>query len=454
MNEYLNLWNETLQYLKEETAPNDFDSLFANITEIAKVENSYIYMIVPNALVKYRIERFYQEKINNFVKKIFSTPVGFKFITEKDVNETDNNNKVIEPIKERSISRSLSSLYTFNTFAVGESNRFAFLSAMKVAESREKVYNPLYIFGGVGLGKTHLMTAIGNYILDNDITANVIYTSSQKFAEDYFLATSSRNGKERIEEFYNKYNSADVLLVDDIQFLENKAATQEEFFKIFENLVNKNKQIVITSDKPANELKNVMSRLVSRFNWGLTVNIKQPDLNLCVSVLKSKLEGMIEDPNIIPIDVLNLLANYFHNNIRDLEGALRTYINYCTFMKLPFNEDSVYSALDSVLPKESIAEDNSSSNVKKVKDIVCDYFKVSVSDIDSNSRKAQIVYARQIIMYILKNTYNLSLKAIGTHLGNKDHTTVLHGIDKIDVSLRTNSMIKSDVDFLIKKIDK
>ena len=453
MNEYLNLWNETLDFLKEEV-PNDFDSLFANITDIAKVENNYIYMVVPNALIKYRIERFYQEKINNYVKKIHPTPIGFKFINEKDLNELESQKKSADIKQERSISRSLSSLYTFNTFAVGESNRFAFLSAMKVAESREKVYNPLYIFGGVGLGKTHLMTAIGNYILDNDITANVIYTSSQKFAEDYFLATSSRNGKEKIEEFYNKYNNADVLLVDDIQFLENKLATQEEFFKIFENLVNKNKQIVITSDKPANELKNVMSRLVSRFNWGLTVNIKQPDLNLCVSVLKSKLEGMVEDPNIIPIDVLNLLANYFHNNIRDLEGALRTYINYCTFMKLPFNEDSVYSALDSILPKESIANDNSSSNVKKVKDIVCDYFKISVNDIDSNSRKAQFVYARQIIMYILKNTYNLSLKSIGSHLGNKDHTTVLHGIDKIDVSLRTNPMIKTDVDFLLKKLEK
>lgn len=451
MKDILEIWNETSAFLKNETNSKDYEDLFAKINSVAKVDGNCIYLLVPNAFIQFRINKFYIDKINNFAKTNFSTPYRIKFVTEKELADLGNVNSVPEQ-QERSISRSLSSLYTFNSFEIGESNRFAFLSAMKVAESSEKVYNPLYIFGGVGLGKTHLMTAIGNYILDNDINANVVYTSSQKFAEDYFLATSSKGSKEKIEEFYNKYNNVDVLLVDDIQFLENKSATQEEFFKIFENLVNKNKQIVITSDKPANELKNVMSRLKSRFNWGLTVNIKQPDLNLCVNVLKNKLNTMLEDPNEVPLEVLTLLANYFHDNIRDLEGALRTYVNYCKCMSLPFNETSVYLALDSVLPKQSLAEDNSTQNVKKVKEIVCEYFNISLSDIESNSRKALIVYVRQLIMYILKNKYDFSLKSIGLNVGNKDHTTVLHGIDKIEISLKTNSLIKMDLENIYKKL--
>lgn len=453
MNEFLQLWENTSAFLKTETNSKDYEDLFAKINDIAKVDDNAIYLIVPNAFIQFRINKFYIEKINKFAKDNFSTPIRFKFVTEKEIKDLQSNVSQVLNQQERSISRSLSSLYTFNSFEIGESNRFAFLSAMKVAESSEKVYNPLYIFGDVGLGKTHLMTAIGNYILDNNPSANVVYTSSQKFAEDYFLATSGRGGKEKIEEFYNKYNNVDVLLVDDIQFLENKTATQEEFFKIFENLVNQNKQIVITSDKPANDLKNVMSRLKSRFNWGLTVNIKQPDQNLCVNVLKNKLSTMLETPSEVPNDVLILLANYFSNNIRDLEGALRTYINYCKCLCLPFNETSVYLALDSVLPKQNVAEDSSVQNIKKVKEVVGNYFNIAQSDIDSNSRKAQLVYARQIIMYILKNTYNLSLKTIGANIGNKDHTTVLHGIDKIDIAIKTNALTKQDIENIQKKLD-
>lgn len=453
MNEYLELWNSTSMFLKSEINQKDYDDLFSNINSIYKVTNNCIYIEVPFGLTQYRINKFYIEKINTFAKTHFTTPIRFVFITEKEIKEMEKTEKKEEQVVQRSISRSLPSVYTFNSFEIGESNRFAFLSAMKVAESSEKMFNPLYIFGGVGLGKTHLMTAIGNYVLDNNIKANVVYTSSQKFAEDYFLATSGKSGKDKIEDFYNKYNNVDMLLVDDIQFLENKAATQEEFFKIFENLVNKNKQIVITSDKPANELKNVMARLKSRFNWGLTVNIKQPDLNLCINVMKNKLSTMLENPNEVPDEVLTLLANYFNDNIRDLEGALRTYVNYCKCMELPFDENSVYLALESVLPKKELEKDSNQNNISNVRDIVCKYFNITQNDIDSNSRKAQFVYARQIIMYFLKNKYGLTLKNIGANLGNKDYTTVLHGIDKIETALKTNDLVKMDVENIEKKLN-
>ena len=454
MEQYLALWNKALLYLKEEIDPDFYNEVFieGNVNKIAKVENNLVYMIVPNALFKYRIEKACATKINDFVKEISNPPVRFKFLTESESKNISLEQNDVEDIQKSTNNlRILSPLYTFNSFEVGESNRFAFLAAMKVAENKEKVYNPLYIFGGVGLGKTHLMSAIGNYILDHDVNANVVYTSSQKFAEDYFLATNNKHGKNKIEEFYQKYNSADILLVDDIQFLENKQATQEEFFKIFDNLVTNNKQIVVTSDKPANELKNVMTRLKSRFNWGLTVNIKQPDLNLRVNVLKNKLLTMISNPNMVPNEVLTLLANYFQDNIRDLEGALRTYVNFCSFMGVPYNESSFYAALDSVLPKEVIAEDSSVNNINKVKEVVAKYFNINISDIDSPERKAKLVYARQIVMYILKNNYNLSLKVIGANVGNRDHTTVLHGIDKITDSQK-DPMVKNDINILISKL--
>jgi len=455
LEQYLSLWNKALLFLKDEIDPAFYNEVFidGNINKIAKVENNLVYMLVPNALSKFRIEKSCANTINSFVKEISDPPVRFKFLTEEELNSMPTKANIdVETTRPQNNMRVLSPLYTFNSFEVGESNRFAFLAAMKVAENSEKVYNPLYIFGGVGLGKTHLMSAIGNYILDYNFNANVVYTSAQKFAEDYFLATNNKHGKEKIADFYKKYNSADILLVDDIQFLENKQATQEEFFKIFDNLVTNNKQIVVTSDKPANELNNVMSRLKSRFNWGLTVNIKQPDLNLRVNVLKNKLITMIPNPNSVPNEVLTLLANYFQDNIRDLEGALRTYINYCSFMGVPYNESSFYTALDSVLPKEVLAEDSGLNNISKIKEIVSKYFNVTINEIDSKSRKAQIVYARQIIMYILKNNYNLSLKVIGSNIGDRDHTTVLHGIDKITIDLQKDPMIKSDIDIILSKI--
>ena len=446
MNDYLKIWNETMLLLKEEIDEKAYNDLFANTKEIAKVNDNIVYMIVQNNWLKTRIETNYLNYINTLVKHVTDQPVKFKMISSDDVK----NDKIEDTFKSRrNITRVLSPLYTFETFQVGESNRFALLAAMKVAQNTEKVYNPLYIFGDVGVGKTHLMSAIGNYIQDHDLNANVVYISSQKFVEDYFLATRSKTIN--IEDFYEKYNNADLLLVDDIQFLEGAQKSQEEFFKIFDTLVNNNKQIVITSDKPANELKNVMARLKARFNWGLTVNISKPDEKLCISVLKNKLVGMMEDPSQVPEEVLTLLASYFKDNIRDLEGALRTFITYCSLMSLPFNENSFNMAFEKVLPKEAIAEKESTTNISQVKECVCRYFNILEEDIDGSSRKAQIVYARHIIMYILKNNYDLSLKSIGAGLGNRDHTTVLHGIDKITDALSNDQMTKNDVDIISKK---
>ena len=327
---------------------------------------------------------------------------------------------------------------------------------MKVAETPQKLYNPLYIFGDVGLGKTHLMTAIGHYILDNNIETNIVYVTSQQFAQDYFLATNSKNPSNNIENFYNKYHNADVLLVDDIQFLENKIQTQEEFFKLFDSLVNQNKQVVITSDKPANELKNMMERLKSRFSWGLSVNIKSPDRNLRINILKSKLSTLIKDPSDVPLEVLEEISDYFPNNIRDLEGALRTYVTYCVCMNLPFTKDNIVTALEGILPKQKgdSRDDRNANLIEIVKEEVAKYCHLSVKDLISSSRKQQLAYARHLAMFVLRSEYGIGLDEIGSSFGQRDHSSVSHGVDKIETMLQENNMAKLDVDNIKKAVDK
>lgn len=452
MNEGNKLWEQTLEKFIEEQNTNDSSDLLAEVSKVHKFENNLIYLIVPNALAKFRLEKFYSNKLNEIIQSLTSTNVKFKFILEEDAKDEET---LSITTKDQINKRPLRAEYTFDNFETGESNRFAFISAMKVAETPETLYNPLYIFGDVGLGKTHLMMAIGHYILDNKPDTNVVYTSAQEFTEDYFLATSTKKGRSNIEDFYNKYRSSDVLLVDDIQFLENKHGTQEEFFKVFEYLHGLNKQIVITSDRSANELKNMMLRLKSRFNWGLSVDIKVPDKNLRLNILKRKISFLIEDPKVVPEEVLDLIADKFPNNIRDLEGAVRRYITYCVSLNIPFTIESVYIALERLIPDKDFPTKKSDSDIKQynnVKKIVAKYFQMSVSEIESASRKQKIAYARQMAIYLIKELYNPVLKAIWELFGGRDHATISHSIDKIANLLTTNSMVKTDYDVLLKQI--
>ena len=263
---------QTLSQVEKGMNQDDFDDLFKDVKEIHKFENDHIFVVVPDALTKFKIEKFHSKKMNDILSSVAREVCRYKFITKDEAikDKESKENLIITPedINASKSKRRLRAEFTFDNYVIGESNRFAYISAMKVAETPHSILNPLYIFGDVGLGKTHLMMAIGHFILDNNINANVVYTSAQQFAEDYFLSTATKKGREKIEQFYNHYRSADVLLVDDIQFLEGKVGTQEEFFKVFDYLHENNKQIVITSDRVANDLK-LMARLKSRFNWGM-----------------------------------------------------------------------------------------------------------------------------------------------------------------------------------------
>jgi len=446
--------DETLKQLQLNMNEDSFLDLFKDVNQIHKFENDYIYVIVPDALTKYKIEKFHSKAMDDILEKLSPSLCKFKFITKEDAakeeKETAQLFSTADKVNVVKSKRKLRAEFTFDNYVIGESNRFAYISAMKVAESPHSILNPLYIFGDVGLGKTHLMMAIGHYILDNNINANVVYTSAQQFAEDYFLATSTKKGREKIEDFYNHYKTSDVLLVDDIQFLEGKTATQEEFFKLFDYLHENNKQIVITSDRVANDLK-LMSRLKSRFNWGMIADIKVPDHELRVNILKRKLTFLLSNPKDVPNEVIETIADLFQNNIRDLEGAIRRYVTYCVSLDIPFTKENIYVALDSIITN-NIETDSKTKDIDCVKEAISEYFRISIDDLVSNSRKTQIVYARNIAFYIIRKKFKTPLKRIGEFFGKRDHATVAHGYDKINVSLKDNQHVRSDIENIEKKL--
>lgn len=446
-----------LDQLEAETSSSDLAVLkdrISNIIDVFKVENNYIYVIVTNALSKLLIEKFSSFRMDSILQDKVSEKIGFKFITKEDADKEASEPVLnFSEVKHNNFDRSnrkLRAEFTFDNFVVGESNRFAFISAMKVAESPYSVLNPLYIFGDVGLGKTHLMMAIGHYILDKDINKNVVYTSAQQFVEDYFVYT--KKDTKNIEFFYDKYRKADILLIDDIQFFENKPGTQEEFFKVFDYLHENNKQIVVTSDRPSNELK-IMSRLKSRFSWGLPVDIKTPDETLRFNILKRKLEFMLSNPNDVPDECLKIISNLFSSNVRELEGALRRFVTYCVSMNYPFNEESVYSALDSIIPnKKNNIQNDIDIKIDKLIKISCGYFHISAEDLLSTSRKPNLVYARNICYYIAKIELNLTLSKIGEYFNKKDHTSISYGIEKIKEQLSNSSNVKNDISYVKDKL--
>lgn len=453
-------YNDVLAKIEEQTLPSDLETFrerFANAKEVLKFENNYIYIVVKDALSKLLIEKFSSRKMNEVLEAIAGTKIGFKFLTEEEANkerEKEKVNSYINTVDAQAVERSnrkLRAEFTFDNFVIGDSNRFAYINSMQVAETPYPIYNPLYLFGDVGLGKTHLMMAIGHYILDKDINTNVVYTSAQQFAEDFFWYT--KKDPANIDVFYNKYRQADVLLVDDIQLLENKPATQEEFFKVFDHLHERQKQIVITSDRKASDLKNIMSRLVSRFNWGMPIDIQAPDEKLRLNILRRKLAYLIPNPNDVPDECLEVIANLFTNNIRELEGALRRFVTWCISFSLPFTKENAMVALDGIAPKATPFQDSSDKNIAKVKSIVASYFQIPEDELISNSRKPNLVYARNLCFYIIRNKFDVPYKKIGESFGGKDYTSIIHGYEKIKAVVNTDTKVKSDISYIENKLN-
>lgn len=434
-----NLINELSKNYDSELISEVFDDC-----QIVKENNGLVHILVPSVYVKSKINNVFYNNINKLLPTICDSPIRLKFVTKEDLVKEENKFEEKLTVQNiQSFESNLNGLYTFDSFIVGDSNRFAQRNALITAQQPGTVNNPLYIFGGVGLGKTHLMQAIGNYYLDANVGKNVLYITTQNFIKEYSLAAKNKE----LDKFDEKYNNLDMLLIDDIQMISSAPKTQEAFFNIFVNLTNNNKQIVITSDKPANQLNNIMDRLTTRFNYGLTVDISTPDIPLKCNILKYKLSQ--SSPASIEDNVIEYISTLF-DNIRELEGCLRRVLAYADISNEDVTLELAKDALSSIISNKQANDSN--DQYENVKSIICDFYNITVSDIVGKKRTSNIVVPRQLCMYILRNKYDLPYTKIGELMGHKDHSTVMTAVSKIDNELNSNSDLKLSYEAVLKKL--
>lgn len=450
MEKYNKIWTEMKEELRNDLEEMVYTEIFEPVDTVFKVVNNYIYIVAPSEFIKKRIEMLYLNKLNKYLATKIEEQHKVKVITEAQASE-ELADQMDFSITKPTISTegkyfkgNLNSSYTFDSFVVGNSNRLAYTSGIKIADQPGIVANPLYIFGDVGLGKTHLMQCVGNYILEGDMNKKVLYIKTDHFVEEYVRLAS----KKKFDEFNSKYRDVDVLLVDDIQFLAKKEKSQEEFFKLFETLHGAQKQIVITSDRSANELKDIMSRLTSRFEWGVTVDINRPDLDHRIKILQKKLRAETSDPSMIPTAVIEYIASVFDNNVRELEGALKRVLFYCTAFNLDFNVKNAELALENLIKPRVKEGYLNETKINNVMSIVADYYRISTSDLVSKKRTSNYVFPRQVAMYIIKTMYDLPYKKIGSYFSNRDHSTVMHSVEKITNEMQMVKDVKKDVEKL------
>ncbi len=431
----VSLWDKTLQLIIGELTPHLFNAFFKQIVPL-KIYMNDLILLVPNDFTKGILEDRYLNLIESSVNQLSLKKYNIKFVlSEKDIEGLG------EETKSSDIKKSYPNLnpkYTFDTFVIGNSNRFAHAACVAVAESPAKAYNPLFLYGGVGLGKTHLMHAIGHHIMTQKKDPKVVYVSSEKFTNE--LINSIKD--DRNEEFRNKYRNVDILLIDDIQFIAGKERTQEEFFHTFNSLHEANKQIIISSDRPPKEIPTLEDRLRSRFEMGLITDIQAPDFETRIAILRKKAQmENIEVSN----DVTNYIAKNIKSNIRELEGALTRVIAYSSLTNRTISFELAVEALKDIITTSK----NEEITANRIKEKVASVFNLKMEDFNSKKRTRSIAYPRQIAMYLTRELTDLSLPKIGEEFGGRDHTTVIHAHDKIVKDLQSNEEIKSKIDKII-----
>ena len=455
------LYDNVIGDLKMTIEEESFLELSIENKKISKFLNGYIYVVADDDFSLSKINKFYIKRINGFIPKYTDETILFKFVSKDEMNSLISTEEVtITSVDKNLIDKyrvgNIDATYTFTNFVVGKSNKFAYTFAMQTAENPGKNFNPLYIFGGVGIGKTHLMQAIGNYILDKDIHKKVLYVEAKEFCDDYIHACnySQFDKQKKIDEFHQRYRDIDILLVDDIQILCGKDKTQEEFFTLFNFLVSRNKQIVITCDRPANALDGMADRLKSRFDQGLVVDITPPDLDLRTDILRRKIRTF-SNKNDLPDEVLEYIAASFTSNVRELEGALNRVLSYSVINDSPITLDLAKEALTALLKAQKNANKyaNNSQVYENIQSVVSAYYNISVNDLISSKRSAKIILPRHIAMYLIKDLYDLPYKKIGSLFGGRDHTTVMSAVEKIENDLKIDEELKMAVDNIKKKLN-
>ncbi|TZE80765.1 chromosomal replication initiator protein DnaA [Calorimonas adulescens] len=441
MNEQLlNLWERVTRLVKTELTEVSYNAWFRLLRPIS-MDNDTITIGVPNSFTYNIINERYTSYLTNAINTVSNKKykVVIRVIDEDTISEQTAS--TISDGMHDNLINYLNSKYTFDSFVIGNSNRFAHAASLAVAQAPGHAYNPLFIYGGVGLGKTHLMHAIGHYILDNNKDMKVMYVTSEKFTNDLINAIKD----DKNEEFRNKYRSVDVLLIDDIQFIGDKERTQEEFFHTFNTLYEANKQIVVSSDRPPKEIQQLEDRLISRFEWGLIADIQPPDFETRIAILKKK----AQQENIeIPNDVMVYMAKQIQSNIRELEGALIKVAAYSAFIETEITIDMAEEALRDILRHDSKRE----INAKYIEEVVAKRFGIKIEDLKSKKRTKNFTVPRQIAMYLCRELTDMSLPKIGEEFGGKDHTTVIHSCEKISKDIANDSEMKSLIESLKKEI--
>ena len=427
-----NLWKKALEYIKAEMTEMSYNMWVNNIVVPISLSDGILVLEVPSEFYKNMLQTRYYDLIKSAVKKAQGEDVEIRFIFEQKNNAVKSGEKS---------SPMLNPKYTFDTFVIGNSNRLAHAAALAVAESPAKAYNPLFLHGGVGLGKTHLMHAIGHYILDHNPGTKIQYVTSEKFTNELITAIQTNKNTE----FRNRYRNADVLLVDDIQFIEGKESTQEEFFHTFNALHNADKQIIISSDRPPSEIKTLEERLLSRFEWGLIADIQKPDFETRVAILRKKAmsENMVVDDN-----VLQYIAEGVDTNIRVLEGSLLRVMAYSSLTKRPVDLPLVEEALKDLFHKTARKD----ITVPYIQQVVGEHYNIPVEDFSAKRRTKELAMVRQIAMYLSRELTDCSLPKIGEEFGGRDHTTVIHACEKVSSMMKDDTNFKNTVEDLINKI--
>ena len=445
-------WDEIRQNLQQEVA-------ISGISYRTWIEPLTVYSVKDHIVTiqihsdQSQMLRYISERYTKFFEVIISETMGqdysVTFILEKeekqDKPEDAEGDGAAQETRSAAEASNLNPRYTFDTFVVGKTNQFAHSACVAVAESPGEAYNPLFIYGGAGLGKTHLMHSIGHYVLAHDPGKKVLYVTSEQFTNEVIECIRSKTASS-MSRLRDKYRKVDVLLIDDIQFIIGKDATQEEFFHTFNELHSAGKQIVLSSDRPPREMETLDERFRSRFEWGLIADIQPPDYETRMAILRSYAENSMRK---VDGSILEYIAANIKSNIRELEGAYNKIIAYSRLNNVDINLENAREALKDII----YPDNNTTATPEMILGTVCDHFGVRPGDITGRKRSSEFVVPRQVCMYILREYTGLTLDRIGKELGGKDHTTVMHGADKIKEDLRTNDELKSNVDSILKKLN-
>ena len=448
MEKIIEKWDEILNTVKKEYEISEvsFDTWLRPL-EVFAIEGNTLYILVPSEQMALSyISKKYLAPLRVAIVEITEIEYEIKFILPEDAKSLNLKNKPVKtPPSAIANDSNLNPNYTFDTFVVGNNNRFAHSASLAVAESPGEAYNPLYIYGGPGLGKTHLMHSIGHFILKQNPDAKVIYVTSEEFTNE--VIESIRNGNaSSMTKFRDKYRKVDVLMIDDIQFIIGKESTQEEFFHTFNALQTQGKQIILTSDKPPKEMETLEERIRSRFEWGLMADIGVPDYETRMAILRKKAESDNFD---IDNDVLSYIANNIKSNVRELEGALNKLLAYNNLVHIPITMEIAEKELANIITPDQPRE----ITPQLIIEVVSEHYHISVDQMISRTRSSDVAKPRQIAMYLCKTMTESPLDTIGSLLGGRDHSTIIHGIKKITEEYEKNENTRNTIETIKKKIN-